>query len=61
MKKYYKVKPKTKTTEIQKTSTATINEEDTVSTTGANTRTDKKINLSDQSLTEGQTESLKKY
>ena len=41
-KKNYKKEPKTKTTEIQNTSMATINEADTISTTGGNKTTGNK-------------------
>ena len=44
IKKNYKVKPKTKTTKIQKTSTGTVNEGDIVSTTGGNITTGNKDN-----------------
>ena len=44
MLKNHKIKPKTKTTEIQKTSMATISKRDTISTTGGNTTTGTKDN-----------------
>ena len=64
---FLKIEPEATTSETKNhnnrnsiTSTATINEEDTVSTTGGNTTTGNKIiNLLDQSLTEGQIELLK--
>ena len=57
MKKNCKVKPKTKTAEIQKISTFTINKGDTASNTRA--RAGNKNNLSEQSLSGGQIELLR--